>query len=96
MTADVATELWPAAVVSLGVEAESWLEDLTGRLRKACLSWGWRLSEAERPTPTFDFELWQPYAAADVMWSWLHGSLPVGCSRTMRHMISSVFDHALG
>ena len=46
--------------------------------------------------PAFDFELWQPYAAADLMWSWLHGSLPEGCSRTMRHMISGVFDHGLG
>jgi hypothetical protein len=28
--------------------------------------------------PAFDFELWQPFAAADVIWSWLHGSLPEG------------------
>lgn len=44
----------------------------------------------------FDFELWQPMTAADVMWTWLHGSLYEGCARTMRHMISSVFDHGLG
>ena len=30
------------------------------------------------------------------MWNWLHGSLPEGCSRTMRHMISGIFDHGLG
>ncbi|WP_126688338.1 hypothetical protein [Nocardioides ferulae] len=46
--------------------------------------------------PAFDFKLWQSYAAADLMWTWLHGSLPEGCSRTMRHMISGVFDHGLG
>ncbi len=46
--------------------------------------------------PAFDFELWQPFAAAATMWAWLHWSLPDGCSRTMRHMISRVFDHGLG
>lgn len=45
--------------------------------------------------PAFDFEVWQPYAAADLMWSWLHGSHPEGCSRTMQHMISGIFDHGL-
>lgn len=45
--------------------------------------------------PAFDFELWQPLEAAGVMWSWLHGCLPEGCSRTMRHMISSHFDHGM-
>lgn len=47
-------------------------------------------------SPAFDFELWQPFAATDVIWTWLHGSLPEGCSRTMRHMISACFDHSLG
>ncbi len=46
--------------------------------------------------PAYGFELWQPWAAADVMWTWLHGNLPEGCSRTMRHMISPVLDHGLG
>lgn len=46
--------------------------------------------------PAFDFEVWKSIAAADVMWTWLHGSLPKGCSRTMRHMISPIYDHGLG
>lgn len=46
--------------------------------------------------PAHDFELWQPIAAADVIWTWLHGSLPEGSARTMRHMISAVHDHGIG
>lgn len=101
MTASVARELLPASVVSIGLEADSWLQDLTGVSPDRPIMWssrGYRRGgvagrNLEHP---LDFEIWQPYAAADLMWSWLHGSLPEGCSRTMRHTLSRVFDHGLG
>ncbi len=46
--------------------------------------------------PVYDFELWQPLATADVMRTCLQGSLPGGCSMTMRHITSPNFDHGLG
>lgn len=169
MTA-LSAEVLPSAQVSIGIEVESWLQDLTavspgrpivwcphghrgggvlvrnrehlsvlvstlpdpgewavlewatGDVRRWCQTMrypsGWvvdahagspddfakrvyRGSPGSYPRPSgrrpaFDFELWQPFAAADLMWTWLHGSLPEGCSRTMRHMISPVHDHGLG
>ena len=42
--------------------------------------------------PAFDFD--SGGTPEQTMWTWLHGSLPDGCSRSMRHMISGVFDQA--
>ena len=55
MTADVATELLPAPVVSLGVEAESWLQDLTASSPDQPIVWcphGYRRSGTAVPPET--------------------------------------------
>lgn len=31
-------------------------------------------------------EAWTPVGVADVLWAWLGGALPDGCSRTMRYL----------
>lgn len=43
----------------------------------------------DRDRDLHPFEQFPPYAAAAVIWSWLHGALPEGCARTLNYLSPS-------